>query len=100
MKEGTETPIHSATGRSLHDSPPSPRGSRPSSVLVYLHTGRIPRSVWILAIAEWRDGPGYELTHAQGGEATTAHAVGDDRALVLCDRSADLDDEHVPWVAG
>src|SRR5262249_12024836 len=86
--------------QSVFDVPGEDLAHDVSGVLIDVHTGWISRSVWILAIAEWRHGPGHELTSAKCRQATRPHSVGDDGALILGDDAADLNDEHILRIAG
>jgi hypothetical protein len=56
---------------------------------------RIARAVWIHPVAERRSGPRQHQSRLQLAPAATPHALGDQRALILRDRAADLQQQLV-----
>ena len=62
---------------------------------INLQRGRRARSFGVGAIAEGRPGPGQELPRADLRLAPPAHPLGDEGALVLGHRAADLQEELV-----
>jgi hypothetical protein len=63
------------------------------------HAGGIARTVRVDPVAEGRPRPRQHQPRLQLALSTAAHALGDQRALVLRDRAPDLQQQLVVWVA-
>jgi len=67
--------------------------------LLDAHAGGIARTVRVDPVAEGRPRPRQHQPRLQLALSTAAHALGDQRALVLRDRAPDLQQQLVVWVA-
>ena len=63
--------------------------------LLDANTRRIARAVWIHPVAERRSGPRQHQSRLQLALAATPHPLGNQRALILRDRAADLQQQLV-----